>query len=94
MTNSIPPHLVTDFFNLAQLLRRRPAARLSYRDALRYLRQRRVQEGDLPVLRDLPLLVLRLTGQAPAWAERIAIWAAVQCPGRGPRPQRGIAGRA
>jgi hypothetical protein len=94
MPNAIPQHLVADFFNLAHLLRRRPAARLGYRDGLRYVRQRRVQERDLPILRELPLLVLRLTGQAPAWAERIAIWAAVQCPGRGPRPQRDVAGKA
>jgi hypothetical protein len=87
MTNRIPQHLVTDFFNLAHLLRRRPAAHLSYRDALRYLRQRRVEEADLSNLRELPLLVLRLIGQAPLWAERIAVWAAVQCPRPGPRPR-------
>lgn len=88
MLTSIPGYLIADFFKAAQLMRQRPLGPLCYRDALRYLSVRHVQGEDLRALGELHNLVLLCTGQAPAWAERIAVWAAAMRPGNGPRVQR------
>jgi hypothetical protein len=87
MLTSIPGYLVADFFKAAQLMRQRPLGPLCYRDALRYLRVRHVRGADLGALGELHNLVLRCTGQAPPWAERIAVWAAAMRPANGLRPQ-------
>jgi hypothetical protein len=88
MLTAIPDYLIADFFKAAQLMRRRPLGTLLYRDTLRYLCECHVRDADLRALKELHDLVLRGTGQAPPWAERIAVWAAATCPGNGLRHRR------
>lgn len=88
MLSAIPGYLIADFFKAAQLMRRCRLGPLRYGDSLRYLRERHVRRADLAALGELHNLVLRCTGQAPSWAERIAVWAAATRPGNGPRPRR------
>lgn len=81
MPIAIPGYLIADFFRFAQLLRLRPLGPLCFRDARRYLLEQRVPDEDLLTLRHLHTLVLRCTGQGPAWGERIAVWAMAVRPG-------------